>query len=258
MHGLLARAEKITIKSFGVLLLIALPGAFVEPDENQIKKLPTLKKMRIYAGGSFGNFILAGLLAVIIFLGLYPLFFRGAVIYGYQNYTEYNLTQPFPVEKVNMTGAIIAINDVGVENVEDLHRIMTDKKPGQNILIETTKDEYNIILVKNPKNETQGYMGIFVDNSKVLKDNYRNDPVISPILNSTTQLLLWVLFLNLGIGTANLLPIKPLDGGLIFEEIVKVFFKRKWVKYVINAATIITLLLILISLFGPSISAFLR
>lgn len=258
MHGFLARAEKITIKSFGVLLLIALPGAFVEPDENQIKKLSTLKKMRIFAAGSFGNFILAAILAAIIFLVIYPLFFRGVVIYSYQNFTEYNLTQPFPVEEVNMTGAIISVNGMEIKNVEDLHRIMSDKRPDQTILIDTTEGEYNVILAKDPKNATQGYLGILVGDSQVLKDNYRNNPILSPVLNSTTQLLLWVLFLNLGIGTANLLPIKPLDGGLMFEEVANVFFKKKWVKYVVNAASIITLLLILISLFGPSIISFLR
>ena len=254
MHGLLARAEKITIKSFGVLLLIALPGAFVEPDENQIKKLSIRKKMRIYTAGSFGNFILAALLAIIIFVCLEPLFFRGAVAYGYLNYTEYNLTEPFPAEKLNMTGAILAIDGINVEDVEGLSEIMSNKLPWQTILIKTTKGEYQLTLTKDPKNEMKGYMGIFVGDSKILKDEYRNDPIFSPVLRSTTELLLWVLFLNVGIGTANLLPIKPLDGGLMFEEVMKLFFKKRSVKNIVNVVSILTLLLILIALFGPSIN----
>ena len=253
MHGLLARAEKITIKSFGLLLLIALPGAFVEPDEKQIKKLSMIKKMRIYAAGSFGNFIMAAILALIIFLCLEPIFFRGAVAYGYLNYTEYNLTEPFPAEKLNMTGAIISIDGINVEDAEDLREIMLDKSPGQTIAIETTKNEYQLTLTKDPMNETKGYMGIFVGDSKVLKDEYRNNPTLSPVLSSMTELLIWVLFLNIGIGTANLLPIKPLDGGLMFEEIVKKFLKKKWVDKVVKVVSLFTLLLILISLFGPSI-----
>jgi len=257
MHGLLARAEKITIKSFGVLLLIALPGAFVEPDEKQIQKLPMLKKMRIYAAGSFGNFILAAILALIIFLCLEPMFFRGAVAYGYLNYTEYNLTEPFPAEKLNMTGVILSIDGMNVEDAKDLSEIMSDKIPGQTILIGTTKDKYWLTLTRDPKNETKGYMGIFVGDSKVLKNEYRNDPTLSPILRSTTELLVWILFLNAGIGTANLLPIKPLDGGLMFEEIVKIFLKKKWVDKVVKVVSLFTLLLILIALFGPSLISFL-
>jgi len=73
-----------------------------------------------------------------------------------------------------------------------------------------------------------------------------------------TELFVWVLFLNVGIGTANLLPIKPLDGGLMFEEIVNVFFKKKWVNKIVKAVSIFTLLLVLIALFGPSINTVLR
>ncbi len=258
MHGLLARAEKITIKSFGVLLLIVLPGAFVEPDEKQIKKLSTIKKMRIYASGSFGNFILAALLAIIVFVFLDPVFFRGAVAYSYLNYTSYNLSQPFPAEQLNMTGPIITIDGRDVKNTNDLREIMSDKKSGQIILIKTLKDEYRLKLVDDPKNETKGYIGIAVGDSKVLKDQYRNNLILSPVLSSVTELFVWVLFLNIGIGTANLLPIKPLDGGLIFEEIANVFFKKKWVKNIVKAVSIFTLLLILISLFGPSIISILK
>jgi len=253
MHGLLARAEKITIKSFGVLLLIALPGAFVEPDEKQIEKLSMVKKMRIYAAGSFGNFILAALLAIIIFACLDPVFYRGAVAYGYQNYTDYNLTEPFPVEKLNMTGAILSIDGMDVEGLEDLKEIMSDKLPEQTIRIETAKGEYQLTLTKDPEGETKGYMGVFVGDTKVLKDEYRDDSTLSPILHSTTELLVWVLFLNAGIGTANLLPIKPLDGGLMFEEIVKVFFKKKWVSKIVKVVSLFTLFLVLTALFGPGI-----
>ncbi len=257
MHGLLARVEKIKIKSFGVLLLIALPGAFVEPDENQIKKLSMVKKMRIYAAGSFGNFILAAILALILFLCLEPIFFRGAVAYGYLNYTEYNLTEPFPAEKLDMKGAILSIDDMNVDDAEDLREIMSDKPPGQTIRIETTKGEYLLTLTKDPKNETKGYMGIFVGDSKVLKEEYRNDPILSPILQNTTELLVWVLFLNAGIGTANLLPIKPLDGGLMLEAVVKKFLKKGWADTIVKVVTLFSLLLILIALFGPSLIEFL-
>lgn len=253
MHGLLARVEKIGIKSFGLILLVVMPGAFVEPDEKQIKKLSMFKKMRIYAAGSLGNFILAAIVAAIIFLFLNPVFYRGAVAYGYLNYTEHNLTEPFPAEKMNMTGTIISMDGINVESMEDLQEVMSDKVPGENILIETTKGEYWLTLTKDPKNETKGYMGIFVGDTNVLKEVYINNSVISPIISSTTELLLWILLLNAGIGTANLLPIKPLDGGLMLEEVVKKFVKKKWVKRIVVGFSLFTLLLMLIALFGPNI-----
>ncbi|MCE5215241.1 MAG: site-2 protease family protein, partial [Methanobacterium sp.] len=51
-HGILARAEGVSIKSIGVLLLAVLPGAFVEPDEDEVKKLSRISKLRFYVAGS--------------------------------------------------------------------------------------------------------------------------------------------------------------------------------------------------------------
>jgi membrane-associated protease RseP (regulator of RpoE activity) len=34
----MSRVEKIRVKSAGLLLVLVLPGAFVEPDEKQLKK----------------------------------------------------------------------------------------------------------------------------------------------------------------------------------------------------------------------------
>ncbi|MCD6367588.1 MAG: hypothetical protein J7L45_00720, partial [Candidatus Aenigmarchaeota archaeon] len=46
MHGILARAEKIRIKTLGLILLAVIPGAFVEPDEKQLKKANWKAKLR--------------------------------------------------------------------------------------------------------------------------------------------------------------------------------------------------------------------
>ncbi len=254
MHGLLARAENVRIKSLGVLLLIAIPGAFVEPDEKQIKKLSTMKKLRIYAAGSFGNFILAAILLFLTLAIIYPIFYRGSVIYGYLNYTKYNRSEPFPAERANITGPILSIDEERVENVKDLQRIMADKKPGQTILVKTTKGTYSLTLTNDPKNKTKGYMGVFVADYKVLKREYRDNKLLSTVLSYTVELMGWIVTLNLGIGAANLLPIKPLDGGLMFEEIIKRFFKRKKRREkIVNLVSILTIILIVIALFGPSI-----
>ncbi len=64
-HGILARAEGIRIKSIGVLLLAIIPGAFVEPDEEEVKKANRLSKLRIYAAGSIFNIGFAAIALVI-------------------------------------------------------------------------------------------------------------------------------------------------------------------------------------------------
>ena len=61
MHGVIARAEKIKLKSVGLLLLAVLPGAFVEPDERHLKRAKFWTRIRIFAAGSFANFLVAAL-----------------------------------------------------------------------------------------------------------------------------------------------------------------------------------------------------
>ena len=65
-HGIVARAEKIRLKSVGLLLLAVLPGAFVEPDEKQLGKAKPVTQLRVFAAGSFANFIVAMLTVLLI------------------------------------------------------------------------------------------------------------------------------------------------------------------------------------------------
>jgi len=64
-HGIIARAEKIRLKDVGLLLLAIFPGAFVEPDEKQLKKSKLMTKLRIFSAGSFINIVI-GLLVIFL------------------------------------------------------------------------------------------------------------------------------------------------------------------------------------------------
>ncbi len=82
-HGVLAAAEKLKVRSSGVLLFGFLPiGAFVEPDEEKFKKLDLWKKRRILVAGSSSNFYF-----FLVFLALafgatlvQPLFSQGVLV----------------------------------------------------------------------------------------------------------------------------------------------------------------------------------
>jgi len=65
-HGILTRCHKIKLKTAGLLTVGPVPiGAFVEPDDKDMRKHENRERMRIYSAGSFTNIIVA-LLAVII------------------------------------------------------------------------------------------------------------------------------------------------------------------------------------------------
>lgn len=58
-HGILAKFGKIEINSLGLLFLIFPIGAFVEPDEDKLKKVSRLKRSRVFAAGPSSNIIIA-------------------------------------------------------------------------------------------------------------------------------------------------------------------------------------------------------
>ncbi|RLF33240.1 MAG: hypothetical protein DRM98_02590 [Thermoplasmata archaeon] len=73
-HGILLFAGKLKVKSLGLLYFIIPLGAFCEPDEKQLKKAKTIKRMRVYAAGPTANFAV-----VIITLFLFSFVFMSAV-----------------------------------------------------------------------------------------------------------------------------------------------------------------------------------
>lgn len=60
LHGVMAAMERVRIKSLGWGVLVVLPLAFVEPDEAQLARKPAMSQLRVFAAGSFANFITAG------------------------------------------------------------------------------------------------------------------------------------------------------------------------------------------------------
>src|SRR5256712_6753874 len=64
-HGILSRVANIKIRSLGLIFLIFPIGAFVEPDEDELRALPRRERGRLYAVGPATNVLLAVLFAPI-------------------------------------------------------------------------------------------------------------------------------------------------------------------------------------------------
>lgn len=64
-HGILARVAHIRIRSLGLIFLIFPIGAFVEPEEEEMRALPRRARARLFAVGPATNILLAILFAVL-------------------------------------------------------------------------------------------------------------------------------------------------------------------------------------------------
>ena len=65
-HGILTLAGDLKVKSLGLLYLIIPIGAFCEPDEEELKKTKTAKRMRVFSAGPLGNFVVV-LISICLF-----------------------------------------------------------------------------------------------------------------------------------------------------------------------------------------------
>lgn len=277
-HGILARVEGVRIKSIGVLLLAILPGAFVEPDEEDIEKSKKLSKLRIYAAGSVFNLGLA--LVALISSILIVVTIIGGAFFGLPSFTipgtnihtptitAYNSTDPvFPTfhsDGVQITsvvpggpsagilkeGMIIqSINGVSTSNSTNYLQVVGNSKIGDNLTFQTNQGTYSVITGSNPNNSTS-YVGLrstehLVVNSNVEKTYGTTLPWILYLLN---QLLYWIFLLNFAIGTFNLLPMKPLDGGLILEELLSYKLSENVVSKIMNPLSYFLILIIVVSI----------
>lgn len=247
-HGILARVEKINLKSIGLLLFAILPGAFVEPDEDELNRLRRPAKMRIYVAGSMANMTLAAI--ALIFMLLISSFVI-PVVFEENGVEISRLTEDGNAINYLSEGMIIEeINNVTVNDSESYQKAVTTLKPNGTVDIKTDQGKYSFQLKSNPLNRSLGYMGIQVKSHNVISEHYDNH-FYSPIFwifFPLSELLFWIYFLNFAIGTFNLLPMKPLDGGHLFENLLSYIMPESAYKPIVTFMSFFMAIIIVVSL----------
>jgi membrane-associated protease RseP (regulator of RpoE activity) len=130
-HGILTLAQNLKVKSMGLLYMIIPIGAFVEPDEKQMKKTQIGKRMRVYSVGPLSNFF-----TFFICLLIFSFVFMSAVqpTDGADVFRVYDDT---PADEIGLsTGSIIiSVSDTEVKNSNEFSRIMETTIPDQTVNI---------------------------------------------------------------------------------------------------------------------------
>ena len=232
-HGVVARAHNIKVKSSGfaflAILIPIIPAAFVEPDEKSLKKRPHKEQLSVFAAGPLANIILAFIVLGLMVFVLAPIVesmleFNGVEITGF-------IEGDFPAESSGITlGEVVQeIDGKKVETLVDFQEILLDKTPGTEINLKTNKSAYDIVLAKNPDDETRSYLGVYVQQDSGLKESVQDKfgGFIPAIILWFFGLFRWLVILNLGIGLFNLVPIGPIDGGRMLQLVSHKFFGVK-------------------------------
>jgi membrane-associated protease RseP (regulator of RpoE activity) len=303
-HGIESRVNNIKINSLGIVYFILPLGAFVEPNEEELKNTSRIKRARIYAAGPITNICLA-----IIFLLLFSyvlMFFVNPTSEGVG--IEYVMDgSPASLAGLKPGMIITMINDEKIIDINSFQNFLSKRNAYEKILVYTSNGEIFEIILENKYYFTQniedfgkGFLGIGVRDIKSFLDilkkplsnipnslmifislpllrmspiefpitEFYNTPLPNNIFWILANIIYWLFWINLMFGLSNVLPAIPLDGGYIYKDgldflIVKLFKnisheKREYyVKIISYTTSIVFLILILMQLIIPRISAFL-
>ena len=242
-HGIQSVGEKISIKSVGLLLFAIIPGAFVEPDEDELKAAKRSSRLRVYAAGSVANItlaIIAILLVSLISSGIPNYFAEDGIAID-------RIVSDSPSDGVLKEGMVLeAIDNHKINDSDSYVNVVSLYKPGDNVTVQTDQGSYSLTLDKNPNNESRGFFGIQANKHfELINDSMGPIPWV---LFELLELFQWVFMLNLGIGLFNLLPLKPLDGGYMLEILLSYKLSEEHYKPIVNALSVVMAMIIIFSI----------
>ncbi|PIN88421.1 hypothetical protein COU61_04955 [Candidatus Pacearchaeota archaeon CG10_big_fil_rev_8_21_14_0_10_35_13] len=85
-HGIFARANKVRIKSTGVVFLGPILGAFVEQDDKQMLKRSNSEQMSILGAGVFANIITAIIFFLLLLIVFHTMFTPSGAVFSTYSY----------------------------------------------------------------------------------------------------------------------------------------------------------------------------
>lgn len=218
MHGVMARALKMKVKNSGLIVLGALapiiPGAFVEPDENELAKASMKKQLAVYAAGPFANLVCAGLFALVFFTIFTPLsdtFYENKIV------VTDMMGENSPAELAGIVpGDIIQkIDSTPITDTLKFSEAIQSKDPGDSVSVITANAMYDIQLLKNPDSE-RAWFGVYVEQPLI-------DSFFAKVFIWFKDLFFWLFILNFGVGLFNLVPLGPIDGGRMLLTVLEKF-----------------------------------
>jgi len=235
-HGILSRVANIKIESLGILLLIFPMGAFVEPNEDEIRATSRKKRARMYAAGPATNMLVAFICLIVFVIVLAPSaqpVSDGAVVIG--------VTPNSPAEKfgISVWSEILSVDGQTISNASDLNDLFfIDPGGPANISIlyrgsqTTIEVPKGVVITSVTPEDPASAAGIKVG---MIVSSLNNTPIYtlaqftSVIENSTHSAPVSITVLKYGYD--------PLQGKNWFvrePNITSVFLNSKWIHYALN------------------------
>ena len=157
----------------------------------------------------------------------------------FEAYNTLVLFDDSPAINAGLTGAILKVNGVSINSVDELQKEFMKFSVGEIIEIETTEGIYEITLEENPEKKGSPYLGIgFMDQGrtgvigkvvdslspKTSHVNYEPNFGMSEFIY---KLIWWIVLISLSVALVNMLPVGIFDGGRFFYLTILSITKNK-------------------------------
>ena len=164
MHGVLARSQKIGVKSLGVLWCVIPVGAFVEQDDAEMQAASRRRRDRVAAAGVLANFLLA-----VVFFAAVALLVASAV---QPNASGVGVAAVEPNTPAGNNSTIVAgdiitsVNGTSTSSVDLFESALAATHPGQNVTLGVYDPalghvtNLTVTLAPSPSVQGRGYLGV--------------------------------------------------------------------------------------------------
>lgn len=130
-HGILTYVAKLKVLSLGILFFIVPIGAFVEPDEEGLKKIDRRSRSRLFAAGPATNIMFA-----LLFSFLFTSSMMTSISPVHEGVGVYGIVKGSPAEGNLSSGMIIfSLNDSAVEDRLSFADALSFTRAGQNVSV---------------------------------------------------------------------------------------------------------------------------
>lgn len=213
-HGVAAILNKISVKSTGFFLLLAIPGGFVEPDESNFENASISSKLRMLSAGSATNLMTA--LLVLLLLSSLFLPSSGVLV------QEVLKKGPAEEAGIRQWDAIYAINGTKIVSIMDFYNYMTNVTPGQTLTLKTSGGIRFLRTVEGSNG--RAIIGVILFQLDYHQSVFGLGHPIDVYLYLT---LFWTQLLATSVAVINMLPIYPTDGERFLYYTVKKLIRRR-------------------------------
>jgi membrane-associated protease RseP (regulator of RpoE activity) len=132
-HGIMARSQRIGVKSLGILWLVVPIGAFVEQDDAQMTAASRRRRARVIAGGVFANFVLA-----LLFFAIGAVVLTSSVAPNAQGVAVDGVLAGYPAANASLVPGdiIVAVNNTPTASNTALFNVLDATHPGETVPVQ--------------------------------------------------------------------------------------------------------------------------